>query len=98
MLPGMIEVSIIGSGVVPDPLALTVDMRSVGAALPVTVGGLGRGLARCGFVLGGFVRRTMSGRRTMAGNVSAADFMAASHGYCVARRPARKGSGRQQEF
>jgi hypothetical protein len=59
MLPGMIEVEagITSSGVVPDPLAVMVNVRSFGMACFVTAGRSGR--------------RAMRNRRTMFRNVSA---------------------------
>jgi len=66
VLPGMIEVEagIIGAGVVPDPLAVVVDVRGFGMAFFVGSGRPGR--------------RAMRSRWTVFRNVSATDGMTAS--------------------
>ena len=82
MLPGMIEVEagiVARAGVVPDPFAVVVNVRSVGMAFcRDNVGGHGLG------------RRAMGGRRTMFGNISAAYGVAAASAVAIVLREAGK--------
>src|SRR5258708_3836958 len=66
MLSGMIDVEagVIAPGVVPDPFAVVVDVRSFGVAFAVAIA-LGRGSGRC----------ATNGSRTVFGNVSTANGM-----------------------
>jgi hypothetical protein len=69
MLERMIEVEagVLSPSVMPDPLAIMVDVRSAWMACSIAIGSFGRGL----------VWRSARGSRTMRGNVSTTDGMAA---------------------
>lgn len=69
MLERMIEVEagVLSPSVMPDPLAIMVDVRSFWMACSIAIGSFGRSL----------VWRSARGSRTMRGNVSTTDGMAA---------------------
>jgi len=70
VLPGMVEMEagIVSSGVVAHPLAVAMDVGSLGMAFLIAEGGLCLGLTGC----------AMKSGRAMLGDVSAADGVAAS--------------------
>lgn len=74
MLPGMVEVEagIVTSLIVAHPFAVVVYVRGLGVAFAIAKGLLGSSLMRC------LMRRTVIGRGTVGGRVTATDLVASA--------------------